>query len=160
VIPAAPRANELRLVVFTLDDQRFALDVERVERALPMVELTPFPKAPAVVRGVFDLHGEAVPAISLRLRFRRADRALRVSDQLLLVRTPRRRVALIVDAVEPVITVPGTTSETSAMVPGLEFVRGILPLPDAGLVWIADLDSFLSLEEEARLAQALEETRE
>ena len=42
------------------------------------------------------------------------------------------------------------------MLPGLRHLKGIVALAD-GLLLIQDLDAFLSLDEEARLAAALEE---
>jgi len=146
------------LVIFRLDDQRYALELLRVERVLPRVALTPFPKAPALVDGVFDFQGELVPAINLRRRFRWPERAPRLEDQLLVVRTPRRRLALVIDAVENVISVSAAELTAPAdIVPGLEFVRGVVRLPREGIVFVHDLDQLLSLEEEARLEAALDE---
>lgn len=140
------------LVVFLLDGQRYGLDVERVERVLPQVALAPFPKAPAIVSGVFDLHGRLVPVVNVRRRFRLPERAPGVADQLLVVRSAQRRLALAVDAVEPVIhATPGELTAPDAVVPGLEFVRGIARLPTLGIIFVHDLDRFLSLDEEAQL---------
>jgi hypothetical protein len=47
---------------------------------------------------------------------------------------------------------PGEVVSPDAVVPGLEFVRGIARLPAQGIVFVHDLDRFLSLEEEAQLA--------
>jgi purine-binding chemotaxis protein CheW len=152
-----PTDRERQLVVFSLEGNRYAVELDRVDRVAPMVALAPFPKAPGIVSGVFDFRGRLVPAVNVRRRFRLPERAPRISDQLLLVRTRRHPLALIVDAVEPVVAVQ--RSEVAAaedVVPGLEFVRGIVRLPAHGIVFIHDLDTFLSLEEEARLAGALE----
>jgi purine-binding chemotaxis protein CheW len=143
------------LVVFRLEGQRYGLDLERVERVLPQVALAPFPKAPAIVSGVFDLHGRLVPVVNVRRRFRLPERAPGVADQLLVVRSARRRLALAVDAVEPVVQVAaGELTAPEAVVPGLEFVRGIARLPALGIVFVHDLDRFLSLDEEAQLAES------
>lgn len=154
----APATTEqAQLVIFHLDQQRYALPVERVERALRMVAITPFPKAPAIILGVFDLHGELVPVANVRRRFSRPERAPRLSDALLIARTARRRIALMVDAVEPVTAfAPTELAAPGEVVGGLEYVRGIARLPESGIVFVHDLDACLSLDEEQQLDAALE----
>ena len=62
-------------------------------------------------------------------------------------------LALAVDAVEPVIHVAaGELTSPEAVVPGLEFVRGIARVPALGIIFVHDLDRFLSLDEESQLA--------
>lgn len=143
--------------MFHLDRQRYALPVARVERVLRMLAIAPFPKAPEVVSGAFELHGEIVPVVDVRRRFRLPPRAPRLTDHLLLARGRHRRFALVVEHVEPVVSVPAEeVAAPATIVPGLEFVRGIARLPNRGLVFIQDLDAFLSLEEERELEAALE----
>ena len=42
------------LVVFSLDEQKYALHLSRVEKIVGAVEITPLPKAPEIVLGVFN----------------------------------------------------------------------------------------------------------
>lgn len=152
-MPPAVQTQGTPLVVFRLDGHRYGLDLERVERVLPQVALAPFPKAPPIVSGVFDLHGGLVPVVNVRRRFGLPERTPGVADQLLIVRSARRQLALAVDAVEPVIHVAaGELTSPEAVVPGLEFVRGIARVPALGIIFVHDLDRFLSLDEESQLA--------
>jgi chemotaxis signal transduction protein len=65
---------------------------------------------------------------------------------------------MVVDEVLSVATVPAAqVTSPGSIVPGLEFLSGILRLPGSGIVLIHDVDAFLSLDDEARLALALEE---
>lgn len=152
---AAPGGAAEQLVVFVLDGRRYALALAVVERIIGMVEIAPFPKAPEIVGGVIDFHGELMPVFDVRRRFRLPARPHRLQDQLLIARTRRRRVALAVDAVEDVVTCPaGAQIDPATVVPGLEYVRGVTRIEPHGLVFVHDLDSFLSLEEEEALAAA------
>lgn len=152
----APEADvSAALVIFALDTRRYALALTVVERVLRMVETAPLPRAPEIVSGVVDVHGTLVPVLNLRRRFRLPERAPRASDQLLIARTRRRRVALVVDAVEDVIhRAAGDRVDPATVVPGLEYVQGVTRLEPHGLIFIHDLDTFLSLEEEHALAAA------
>lgn len=144
------------LVVFSLDGQRYALDLACVQRTIRVVAITSLPKAPSIVLGVIDLGGVIVPVINIRERFNHPSRDALLSDQLLIASTGKRTVALLVDETNGVITgLPENFSPAGTILPGLELVNGAVKLED-GLILIHDLDSLLSLEEEAAIDNAIE----
>jgi len=147
------------LVVFALSQRRYALPLPDVERALPMAAVAVLPDAPPIVLGVLSVHGTPLPVINLRDRLGLPPREPRPDDHMLVVRTPRRRLVLVVDEVTGVLDVPAEQiTAAAAVVPGLRQVAGIVTLPD-GLVLIQDLDALLSLDEERRLGEALQKAR-
>ena len=145
-----------QFVVFTLDEQRFGLELTAVERVVRRVEITPLPKAPEIVLGIVNVRGRVVPVVDIRKRFRLAERGPVLSDQIIIARTAQRPVALVVDAVTDVLDRPQEDIiEALRVLPGIEYVEGVLKLED-GLILIHDLNRFLSLEEEAALGRAAE----
>ena len=143
------------LVVFTLEEQRYALRLAAVERVVRAVEVTPLPKAPEIVLGMINAQGRIVPVVNVRKRFQLPEREVGLSDQFIIARTARRTVALVVDAVNHVVPCPEAQVVASEKIlPGLEHVEGVLKLPD-GMIFVHDLDRFLSLDEEQALAEAL-----
>lgn len=138
------------VVVFMVERQRFAVPLAEVVRVLPAVELTPVPGAPPVVVGVFDLHGELIPALDRRHRHAGS---VRLSDQLIVVRTQRRILALLVDDVSGVVERP--MSPLPASTEGFEPYRGTVRLAD-GVVLIHDVEMFLSPQEALAFDEALE----
>jgi chemotaxis-related protein WspB len=52
-------------LVFQLADARYALDAGEVAEVLPLVNITPIPRAPAGIVGVFDFRGRPVPLVDL-----------------------------------------------------------------------------------------------
>jgi purine-binding chemotaxis protein CheW len=144
-----------QLVVFSLEGHRYALSLSAVERAVRMVEITPLPKAPEIVLGAINLAGRIVPVLNIRKRFHLNERQPGLGDQLLIARTPGRTVALAVDAVDSVVQrSPDEVVAPPTIVPGLEYLAGVVKLAD-GMLFIHDLDRFLSLEEEQALATAI-----
>ena len=144
-----------RLVIFTLDGQRYALPLDAVDSAVRAVAVTPLPKAPDVVLGIINVRGQVLPVISLRRRFRLPERDLEPDDYILLARTSRRRVALAVDGVEGVLAVgAGEEIGLHTILPGTDYVAGVVRRPD-GLIIIHDLGTCLSLDEEHALAAAM-----
>ncbi|MBI4523304.1 MAG: purine-binding chemotaxis protein CheW [Deltaproteobacteria bacterium] len=143
------------LVVFTLDEQRYALRVSSVQRVIRAVEIIPLPKAPEIVLGMVNVQGRIIPVFNIRKRFRLPERELELSDQIVLARTSRRTVGLVVDAVSGVLEL--SESEILSpddIVPETEYVEGVVKLKD-GLVLIHDLNRFLSLDEERTLDASL-----
>ncbi len=149
----------LRLVVFVIEGQRYALQLPAVERVLPMVAVSPLPKAPAVALGAINFHGSVIPVLDIRLRFGLPPREYALAAHLLVARTSRRTLAMPVDEVLGVNEVAAETVTTpDAVLPGIRHLAGIVALAD-GLLFIHDLDAFLSLDEEQRLTEALEEKK-
>ena len=148
-----------QLVVFSLDEQRYALYLHAVERVIRAVDVTPLPEAPDIVIGVINLEGQVIPVTNIRRRFGLREQEIDLSDQFIIANTSRRTVALVVDTVSGVIE-PEDEKVILAekITPGMELIDGVIKLED-GMILIHDLDRFLSLEEETLLDQAMEETR-
>jgi purine-binding chemotaxis protein CheW len=147
-----------QLVVFSLDDQRYAIQLSSVERIFRAVEITPLPKAPEIIFGVVNIQGQIVPVFNIRKRFRLPEREIDLSDQLIIARTAKRIVALIVDGVTGVIErAEQEIISAQKVLPGIEYVEGVMKLED-GMIFIHDLDRFLSLEEEKDLDMSLRKT--
>lgn len=156
----SPVTQSNTLLVFGLDDLRYALRLPTVQRVIRIVEITPLPDGPNVVLGVINLHGQIVPVVDIRQRFHLPQREARLSDQLIIAQTTKRTVALVVDAVAGLAErSDNVVTFAEKIVPGLDYVEGVVKLEE-GLVLIHDLDAFLSLDEEDALEQALEKAPE
>ncbi|MGJ0535043.1 MAG: chemotaxis protein CheW [Methylocystis sp.] len=144
------------LLVFRLDDWKCALPLAAVERSYRAVAVTPLPGAPEKVMGIVNVHGVVHPVIDFRHCFGLPTRPLSPADHLIIGRTWRRSVALVVDSVEGVFDYAlAEIADAATILPDMAYVSGIVRMPD-GMVLIHDLDRFLSLEEETLLDQALE----
>ncbi len=143
------------IVVFTLDVQRYALNLAAVERVVRAVEFVNLPNAPAIVLGVINVHGRIIPLFDVRSRFGLPIRGLALTDQIIIALSGRRSVALVADSVQGV---SGYSDEsmipTADIIPDNRLIRGVVALPD-GLVLIHDLDAFLSPEEQRTLDEAM-----
>lgn len=146
----------LSLVVFRIAGQRYALNLSVIERVVCMVEVSPLPKAPAIVLGVINFHGRIIPVIDIRRRFGHSPSHYGLTSYLLVARTSRRTLALPADEVIGVQEVPSeNVALPDTVLPGTGLVAGIAALSD-GVLLIHDLEAFLSLDEEQRLTRALE----
>jgi purine-binding chemotaxis protein CheW len=144
-----------KLVVFTLDEQRYALHLGSVERVVHAVDITCLPQAPNIILGVINIHGKIIPVINIRKRFCLPERELEINDRLILAHTRKREVVLVVDTVTDVIESPEVkTTATEKIAPNIDYIEGITKIDD-GIILIHDLEKFLSLDEEQTLDYAL-----
>jgi chemotaxis-related protein WspB len=52
-------------ILCELDGDRYAIDANSVTEVLPLIEITPVPRAPAAVAGICDRSGTLVPVVDL-----------------------------------------------------------------------------------------------
>lgn len=144
-------------VLFTVDDQIYALDLWEVERIVRAVEVKPLPEVPSYVAGVVDVHGRVLPVIDLRLRFDQPTRPLAITDQFIIARTPTHSVVLPVDS-----ALGSCDIRTDSIPPDTELprcVRKVVPL-NVGLAYSLDLQRVLFGDErpfDSHLARVLAE---
>jgi len=150
--------NELiKLVIFNLDNQKYALHLSTVETVIRVVEFTTLPKAPKIVNGIVNFHGKIIPVFNIRKRFNLPDKETNLNDHLIIAHTSKRMVALIVDTVSEVISKSNEEIVNATKVlPKIKYVEGILKLKD-GIILIHNLNKFLSLKEEKELESSLKE---
>jgi purine-binding chemotaxis protein CheW len=145
----------VRLLVFSLDDTRYALHLSQVDRVIRSVDCTPLPEAPQLAMGMIDVRGTLVPVLSIRSRFGLPQREIGPDDHFIIAQASHRTVALIVDNVSGIIERPACDIVApERILPRLEQIDGVIQLED-GLVLIRDLSQFLSLEEEHALENAM-----
>lgn len=148
------------LLVFSLDQLRLALPLTQVRETVRAVAITPLAGAPGVVEGVVNVRGAVVPALDLRARFHLPPRPVALSDHMIVASAGARQVILRVDRTLEVLTV-AEDEVTPLAREGAAFAHlaGVARLPD-GMVFLHDLEAFLSQGEEEALAAALERDRE
>jgi len=147
--------DDMQIVVFSLDEPRYALDLFAVERVIRAVEITPLPKAPEIVLGVINVIGQVVPVVDVRKRFSLPGREMGLSDRFIIARTSRRLVALVADDVIGVQKLGNRQIINAEQdLPFAGYIKGVAKV-DGDLILIHDLDRFLSLDEEWKLEEAL-----
>lgn len=151
-----PGSQTRRLVTFATGGLRFGIPLEASDRALRMVALSPLPGAPPVLIGTVNVHGELVPVADVSRRLGLSPVTYGPETHILLARTSRRRLALAAQEVQGVIEVsPGEIAAGAHLEPFARPVAGAVGLPD-GIVFISDLELFLTPDEESQLHRALE----
>jgi purine-binding chemotaxis protein CheW len=144
--------SEDRYVVFQLDEHFFALPVGIVERIVRVVNITPVPGSPDHILGVINVQGQPVPVFSMRKIFGLPAREMRLSDQLILVRTLKQTVSFVADMVTGVVSRNGRNKVSSGQIfTGLEKIVEGLVFCDDGIILIYDPEKLFTLENMEKL---------
>ena len=147
--------KSLYIVVFTLDEQQYALHLRTVERVIRAAEITSLPQVPEIILGVINMEGRVIPVVNIRRRFNLLERDIHLNDEFIIAHTPTRHVALLVDAVINVMELKEEkTIKAEKILPVMPYIDGVIKLEE-GMILINDLNRFLSLEEEQLLSNAM-----
>lgn len=143
--------GSVQLLTFKLDDQEYALNIADVVQVVRMVAVTRALKAPTFIEGMINLRGRVIPVVSLRQRCGLTDRPYDLNTQLLIARAGGRLMALMVDVVSEVLTIPDDCIEPPNQIGAeMQHLSAVGKLGDR-LILILDPHSLLSDEVAAAL---------
>ncbi len=153
-------SGDLQLLTFKLDDQEYALNIANVVQVVRMVAVTRAPKAPAYVEGMINLRGRVIPVISIRQRCGLAEKPYDLNTQLLIARADQRVMALMVDVVSEVLSIPAGYIEPPDRISAeMEHLLAVGKLGDR-LILILDPRTLLSDAVAASLSGSSERDRQ
>jgi len=95
-------------VVFSLGEDRYAIDTQHVCEVRAYETPHRVPLAPPGVKGVLELRGQGVPVVDLRESFGYTDVTVRPHTMTLVLRCAQVLSAVIVDTVDDVVTLDTT----------------------------------------------------
>ena len=149
-------AESKHLVVFTIDEQQFALQLSSVERIVRAVEVTHLPEAPRAVLGVINVEGRVIPVVNSRRRLGLPEREVEPDDLFIIVNENDLSLALVADEVKPVLEIEEQQVVTSEkMLPGAGMVNGVAKVED-GMIVILSIAQTLSAEDHHKVSTAID----
>ena len=144
-----------QFVIFTLDEQSFALPLRAVVKVIQAVEVRYLPKAPEIITGIINIKGQILPVADIRKRFGLAVHEIDPDDQIIIADTGKRKIAIAVESVNSVRNLtPDQLNAGKDKLPFADHLSGVAKVDD-GLVLIYDLNNFLSLDEQRILDDAM-----
>jgi purine-binding chemotaxis protein CheW len=133
------------ILVFLLDQQRYALPSLLVEELARAVEIISVPGTPKEVEGVIDYRGKIVPVLDLRRYLGLLARAAQPADYLIILRIDARLFAIRVDRALEVTVVDHSNNEDTPTGRG---GSALLHVQD-GTVIVLNLAPLVALVEDA-----------
>ena len=95
--------NPNAYIIYSVDDQYYALPVDAVRQIIRSVQTSHLAEAPELLAGLINMGGEIIPVINLRKQFKLPQREISVSDRIIIVQTPTHTVSFMVDYIEGIV---------------------------------------------------------
>jgi len=139
-----------QLLVFSLEDEEYALDILQCRQIINTPVITPIPGSPDFIRGVINLRGKIIVVVDLEKKIHVDPKGKAKGSQIVIVEIGGRLVGLVVDSVSEVawvkaedIKAPPETLETKS---GMEYIKNVA-IQKSRLMIILDLERLLDHEE-------------
>jgi purine-binding chemotaxis protein CheW len=104
-----------KYLVFTLEDEEYAIAVGDVREIIGAIPITRVPGVPESVRGVINLRGRIIPVADLRIRFNLEAVDYGARTCIIVVRARGREFGLVVDKVLEVVRIDEADIEPPPM---------------------------------------------
>lgn len=149
-------AEELKVIVFTLANEEYGIEVDKVKTIERMTPITRVPKTPPFVKGVMNLRGVVVPVIDLRGRFGLPETEPTDNSRIIIVAANDLEVGFIVDSANDVLDVMSDSIENPPEVVGgvkAKYLSGVAKIGDNRLLILLHLAEVLNRAEIIQLEQ-------
>jgi purine-binding chemotaxis protein CheW len=100
-----------QFATFEVADQLFGVEVHTVQEVLSYNEYTPVPLAPPAVGGLFNLRGQVIAAVDLRVQLGLVRQAMQGPVMNVILRGDGEPVSLLVDRIGEVVDLDDETFE-------------------------------------------------
>lgn len=147
--------NTGHYLTFAINEKRFAIPANSIDRVLNVVEVNQLPEMPEHLLGIINYHDELLPVINMHHLFGYETKDFELSDQLVIVNVSSGKMALFVNQVLDVLQIlEDIIEDTEAFTNGKKMLLGIAKLGD-GLILINDIENFLDNHELKAVQTAL-----
>ena len=140
-------------LTFKLDDEVFALGIDKVREVLDYTSVTKVPQTPDFMRGVINLRGSVVPVVDMRLKFGMAKTEKTVNTCIIIVEINLEGettvLGALADSVQEVLDLEPQQIEPAPKIGTklrTDFIRG-MGKRDEQFIIILDIDKVFSSEE-------------
>ena len=142
-------SDEAILVVFTLADGLYGVEVDQVREIATMCDVSPVPNSPGYVLGVTNLRGQVTTVTDLKSRLGSMSSGEPGTNQrIIVVESQEAPIGMVVDSVREVMRmpkgdidpVPDIVNESDAEA---KYTRGIGKLKNGELIVLLDVGKVL-----------------
>lgn len=116
-----------KYLIFNTDNLKFGIDANSVIEIITNYSITFLPMLPDFVRGIFNLRGDMIPILDIRLRLGKESR----EDCLVIVlNVDGTQLGLLVDSVDQMLDIPKEDILPTPINHNQKLVSGMVTLPD------------------------------
>jgi len=145
----APVVKALEFLAFTLGQEEYGIDIQKVQELRGYDTVTRIANAPEHLKGVVNLRGIIVPIIDMRIKFNLGTPTYDQFTVVIILNIAHRVMGMVVDSVSDVITL---TAEQVKPAPEMgsvldtDYLIGLGTLDERMLI-LVDIDRLMSSSE-------------
>lgn len=106
IINFSAQGASRQYLTFNLGEERYGLEILKVQEIIGLTQFTPLPNMPPHVRGVINLRGTVVPVVDLRSRFNMEPREYDKLTSIIVTNVAGKTLGIVVDTVADVMGIP------------------------------------------------------
>ena len=147
--PSAAAGKPLEFLAFTLGQEEYGIDIQKVQELRGYDTVTRIANAPEHIKGVVNLRGIIVPIIDMRIKFNLGTPTYDQFTVVIILNMASRVMGMVVDSVSDVITLsPEQVKPAPEMgsVLDTDYLIGLGTLDDRMLI-LVDIDKLMSSSE-------------
>ncbi|WP_024790655.1 MULTISPECIES: chemotaxis protein CheW [unclassified Lebetimonas] len=141
----------IQVVGFIVGEEEFAVPILSIQEIIKPIEWTKVPFTPPYVLGVFNLRGNVLPLIDLRIKFNTAAEPEIDPDatRFIVMKIKNEDVAFIIDRLTSALRIPkkNIAPPPSTYENDDEIIEGIGRMDDGRIVTILKVDNLVKKEE-------------
>jgi len=152
--------QSIQCLTFGLDEELFAVEVNRVREILDPTRITKIPRAPEFMLGVINIRGNVIPVVDMHTKLGMQKTETDSNSRIVVLEAEldgeTATLGALADSVHEVTDIPTASIEPPPKVGTrwkAEFIRGIGQLDD-DFVILLDLDHIFSTDELAYVQEA------
>ena len=156
----APGGTQVNLACFEVQGRAYAIDVAHVREIVRLQEITPLPKAPALIEGVVELRGDVVPVLDLGRVLGGDPCEPSNRNRIVVLECDGLVVGVNVEAATDVLALDYTALEDVPVLAshaGYEVVRAVVRREGAKPVMVLSLEHILESVYRSALSQQVEQ---
>lgn len=145
--------DEVKMLIFGLDGEKYSTDIKAVERILGYEEPTLLPDAPSFVKGVINYEDGILPIISLSEKFNLGLDKESDTRQIIVVKRQEKKFGIIVENVYEVRDIDESLIEEAPAITGSKerkYIGGLIRLEN-NIVILLDLEKILTTQDEENI---------
>lgn len=137
-----------KYLIFKLANEEYGIDIHKITTIIRHeMSFARVPKTPSFLKGVFNLRGEIIPAISLRAKFGLPEDEIGEETRIIILKMDEFTAGVIVDSVSEVLELVEDATESIASIAGevsLDYITGIGKY-NGRIITLLNMDNLVTL---------------
>ncbi len=140
----------VQLVGFIIGEEEFAVPILSIQEIIKPIEWTTVPFTPDYVLGVFNLRGNVLPLIDVRIKFNAPNSEIDENSRFIVMKIKNENVAFVIDRLTSAIRIPQKNilpPPDTYNIGEDEIIEGVGKLDDGRIITILKVDNLIKKEE-------------